>query len=108
MVLNLLRSRSTSVCQAKHLNRHAHAPKPTHDPMTKDYRVMIYAATRAEIEKRRSNCLARLFFEAILPVPGHCVEDGEELSRAGGDGDFDGFPGGFEALTEGAQCRVVA
>lgn len=45
MVLNLLRSRSTSVCQAKHLNLHAHAPKPTHEPLTEDYRVMIYTAT---------------------------------------------------------------
>lgn len=53
MVQNLLRSRSCSICQAKHLNLHAHAPKPTHDPMTEDYRVMIYAATRAEIERDR-------------------------------------------------------
>ena len=37
---------------ARHLNLHAHAPKPTPDPMTEDYRVMIYAAIRTEIEKR--------------------------------------------------------
>ena len=44
-IKHLLRSRSTSVCQAKHLNLHAHSPKPTHEPLTEDYRVMIYTAT---------------------------------------------------------------
>jgi transposase-like protein len=37
----------------KHRNLLAHAPKALHDELTEDYRDMIYAATKAEIEKRR-------------------------------------------------------
>ena len=108
MVLNLLRSRSCDVCQAKHLNRYAHAPKTTHDPMTEDYRVIIYAATRAEIERRRSNCLSRSLFVVIHAVSDHCIEDGEQLSGAGDDGEFERFSGVLQALAEGADGRVVA
>jgi putative transposase len=37
----------------KHRDLLAHAPKALHDELTEDYRDMIYAATKAEIEKRR-------------------------------------------------------
>ena len=37
----------------KHRNLLAHAPKHMHDELTEDYRSMIYAPTRGEIEKHR-------------------------------------------------------
>ena len=43
----------------KHRNLLAHAPKSLHDELTEDYRDMIYAETKAEIEKRRKAFLAK-------------------------------------------------
>jgi putative transposase len=37
----------------KHRNLLAHAPKSLHDELTEDYRDMIYAETKAEVEQRR-------------------------------------------------------
>ena len=37
----------------KHRNLLAHAPKHLHDELTEDYRDMIYAETKAEVEKHR-------------------------------------------------------
>jgi putative transposase len=37
----------------KHRNLLAHAPKALHDEPTEDYRDMVYAATKADIEARR-------------------------------------------------------
>ena len=37
----------------KHRNLLAHAPKSLHDELTEDYRDMVYAETKAEIEQRR-------------------------------------------------------
>jgi putative transposase len=37
----------------KHRNLLAHAPKALHDELTEDYRDMVYAETKAEIEARR-------------------------------------------------------
>jgi transposase-like protein len=37
----------------KHRNLLAHTPKHLHDELTEDYRDMIYAETRAEVERRR-------------------------------------------------------
>ena len=37
----------------KHRNLLAHAPRTLHDELTEDYRDMVYAATRVEIETRR-------------------------------------------------------
>jgi len=43
----------------KHRNLLGHAPKTMHDELTEDYRDMIYAATKAEIAKRRRAFLAK-------------------------------------------------
>lgn len=43
----------------KHRNLLAHAPKALQDELTEDYRDMIYAATKAEIERRRRAFLAK-------------------------------------------------
>ncbi len=43
----------------KHRNLLAHAPKTLHDELTEDYRDMIYAETKAEIEKRRKAFLSK-------------------------------------------------
>ena len=39
----------------KHRNLLANAPKHLHDELTEDYRDMIYAETKAEVEKHRGN-----------------------------------------------------
>lgn len=43
----------------KHRNLLAHAPKHMHDELTEDYRSMIYAPTRGEIEKHRKAFLSK-------------------------------------------------
>lgn len=43
----------------KHRNLLAHAPKALQDELTEDYRDMIYAGTKTEIEKRRKAFLAK-------------------------------------------------
>lgn len=43
----------------KHRNLLAHAPKHLHDELSEDYRDMIYAETRAEIEQRRKGFLRK-------------------------------------------------
>jgi putative transposase len=43
----------------KHRNLLAHAPRHLHDELGEDYRDMIYAATKAEIEKRRKAFLRK-------------------------------------------------
>jgi hypothetical protein len=43
-----------------------------------------------------------------LARPDHGVEDGQELSGAGGEGDLHGLSGGLEALAEGLEARVAA
>ncbi|MGB8433180.1 MAG: IS256 family transposase [Burkholderiales bacterium] len=43
----------------KHRNLLAHAPRHLHDELSEDYRDMIYAATKAEIEKRRKAFLRK-------------------------------------------------
>ena len=43
----------------KHRNLLAHAPKSLHDELTEDYRDMIYAETKAEIETRRKAFLRK-------------------------------------------------
>lgn len=43
----------------KHRNLLAHAPKSMHDELTEDYRDMMYAATKAEIETRRKAFLRK-------------------------------------------------
>ena len=43
----------------KHRNLLAHAPRYMHDELTEDYRDMIYAGTKAEIEKRRRTFLRK-------------------------------------------------
>ena len=43
----------------KHRNLLAHAPKRLHDEVTEDYRDMIYAETKAEIEERRKAFLRK-------------------------------------------------
>jgi putative transposase len=43
----------------KHRNLLAHAPKALHDELTEDYRDMIYAETKAAIEKRRKAFLSK-------------------------------------------------
>ncbi|MFO1144379.1 MAG: IS256 family transposase [Amaricoccus sp.] len=43
----------------KHRNLLAHAPKHLHDELTEDYRDMIYAETKAEIETRRKAFLRK-------------------------------------------------
>jgi len=43
----------------KHRNLLAHAPKSLHDELTEDYRDMVYAETKAEIEQRRGAFLRK-------------------------------------------------
>jgi putative transposase len=43
----------------KHRNLLAHAPRNLHDELSEDYRDMIYAATKSEIEKRRKAFLRK-------------------------------------------------
>ena len=43
----------------KHRNLLAHAPSHLHDELTEDYRDMIYAETKAEVEKRRRTFLRK-------------------------------------------------
>ena len=43
----------------KHRNLLAHAPKSLHDELTADYRDMVYAETKAEIEERRKAFLRK-------------------------------------------------
>ena len=43
----------------KHRNLLAHAPKHMHDALTEDYRSMIYAPTKGEIEKHRKAFLSK-------------------------------------------------
>jgi putative transposase len=43
----------------KHRNLLAHAPKALHDELTEDYRDMVYAETKAEIEARRKAFLRK-------------------------------------------------
>ncbi len=54
----------------KHRNLLAHAPKHLHDELTEDYRDMIYAETKAEIEKHRRAFLRkwRLKCKAVAPL----------------------------------------
>ena len=44
----------------------------------------------------------------VLGVSEHCIEDGEELSGTGGDGDFCGFSGVLEAFSERPEGWVVS
>ena len=44
----------------------------------------------------------------VLVVSCHGVEDGEELSGAGGDDDFERFAGGLEASAEGFDGGIMA
>jgi transposase-like protein len=43
----------------KHRNLLGHAPKSLHDELTEDYRDMVYAGTKAEIEQRRKAFLRK-------------------------------------------------
>lgn len=59
-------------------------------------------------ERAGSNCLSYGLFLVILAISDHCVEDCEEFSGAGGDGELCGFTGKLEALVEGFDGGVVA
>ena len=47
-------------------------------------------------------------FLIILSVPDHCIDYGEQLSFAGGEGEFDGFSCGLQAGAEGFHHGIVA
>ena len=44
----------------KHHNLLAHAPERLHEEISNDYRDMIYAATRQEVEARRKAFIRRI------------------------------------------------
>jgi putative transposase len=60
----------------KHRNLLAHAPKHLHDELTEDYRDMIYAETKAEIETRRKAFLRKWRLK--------CKAVADSLEEAGG------------------------
>jgi putative transposase len=62
----------------KHRNLLAHAPKALHDELTEDYRDMVYAATKAEVEERRKAFLRKWRLKCPA-VAGSLEEAGEQL-----------------------------
>jgi transposase-like protein len=57
----------------KHRNLLAHAPKSLHDELTEDYRDMVYAETKAEIEARRKAFLRK--WRLKCPAVADSLED---------------------------------
>jgi transposase-like protein len=62
----------------KHRNLLAHAPKALHDELTEDYRDMVYANTKAEVEARRKAFLRKWRLKCPA-VAGSLEEAGEQL-----------------------------
>jgi putative transposase len=62
----------------KHRNLLAHAPKALHDEITEDYRDMVYAETKAEIEARRKAFLRKWRLKCPA-VAGSLEEAGDRL-----------------------------
>lgn len=62
----------------KHRNLLAHAPKALHDELTEDYRDMVYAETKAQIEARRRAFLRKWRLKCPA-VAGSLEEAGDRL-----------------------------
>jgi putative transposase len=62
----------------KHRNLLAHAPKALHDELTEDYRDMVYAETKAQIEARRKAFLRKWRLKCPA-VAGSLEEAGDRL-----------------------------
>ena len=62
----------------KHRNLLAHAPERLHEELSNDYRDMIYAASRAEIEAKRKAFLRKWRLKC-RPVADSLEEAGEKL-----------------------------
>ena len=63
----------------KHRNLLAHAPERLHEEISNDYRDMIYAATRGEVETRRKAFIRKSATQMPRAVADSLEEAGDRL-----------------------------